>query len=142
MEGVTDSPLMVAVLDDEVPMRKALSRLLTSHGYRIEEYASGSALLAAVGLHPIDCILLDLHMPELNGFDLMAVLQSRDNRIPVVAITGKDEPGLAARVRALGAHTVLLKPVDQESLLAAIDQAIQSSRKQNRTVNTIQGEHA
>jgi len=114
----------VAVVEDETHMRKALARLLTSHDCRVETYAHGAELLTGVQSIPFDCIILDLHMPDLNGFDLMAVMQARGMRVPVVAITGKDEPDLMSRVRALGADSVLLKPVDQESLLVAIDHAI------------------
>ena len=54
---------VVAVLDDEPEMRKALRRLLTSRGFRVEEYERGEDLLAALGSHPLDYLLLDLHMP-------------------------------------------------------------------------------
>lgn len=115
------SPRIVAVVDDEELMRTALVRLLSVHGYRVAAYARGSDLLTAAGILPIDCIVLDLHMPELSGFDLMAVMQSRGIHIPVVAITGNDDPGLNARVRALGAHALLLKPIEQDTLITAIE---------------------
>lgn len=119
-----DSSCNLAVVDDEAHMRKALVRLLSSHGCRVESYAGGFELLAALQVIPHDCIVLDLHMPDLNGFDLLAVMQSRGLRVPVVAITGNDEAGLEQRVRALGASSILLKPVDQSALLSAIKEAI------------------
>ena len=119
----TSKPVL-AVLDDEPELRKALRRLLTGRGYCVEEYAHGNDLLAAVDSHPLDCLLLDLHMSEVNGFDVLAAFQSRHIRVPVIVITAHDEPGTAERVRALGAAAYLKKPVDRDALLSAIEAAI------------------
>jgi FixJ family two-component response regulator len=119
---------VVAVLDDEREMRKALRRLLTCRGFHVEEYESGEDLLAALGSHPLDYLLLDLHMPGLNGFDVLEAFHSRQIPVPIIVITAHDEPGTAERVRALGASAYLKKPVDRDALLAAI-QAATSPRK-------------
>ncbi len=111
---------VIAVLDDEPEMRKALRRLLASLGFRVEEYARGEDLLAAVSSHPLDCLLLDLHRPGLHGFDVLEAFHSRKIRVPVVVITAHDESGTAERVRALGASAYLKKPVDRDALLSAI----------------------
>ena len=115
------------MLDDEPEMRKALRRLLTCSGFRVEEYECGEDLLAAVGSHPLDCLLLDLHMPGINGFDVLETLRSRHMPVPVIVITAHDEPGTAERVRALGASAYLKKPVDEAALLAAITTSITSA---------------
>ncbi len=138
---MNESFRIVAAVEDEPHMLKALTRLLSSHGYRVEPYARGADLLAAIHLIPFDCVVLDLHMPELNGFDLMAVIKARGIHIPVVVITGKDEPNLEVRVSALGAHTLLLKPVDQEALLAAIGSATRSTPLEQH-IPVKQGAHA
>jgi FixJ family two-component response regulator len=111
---------VIAVLDDEPEMRKALRRLLTSRGFRVEEYGGGDQFFAGVGAHPLDCLLLDLHMPGLSGFEILAVLRARQIPLPVIVITAHDEPDTAERVRTLGASAYLKKPVDQEALLSAI----------------------
>jgi FixJ family two-component response regulator len=111
---------VVAVLDDEPEMRKALRRLLTCRGFRVEEYERGEDLLAALGSHPLDCLLLDLHMTGMNGFDVLEAFLSRHSTLPVIIITAHDEPGTAERVRALGASAYLKKPVDRDALLSAI----------------------
>jgi FixJ family two-component response regulator len=95
----TPKPVL-AVLDDEPEMRKALRRLLTGHGFCVEEYARGNDLLAALGSRPLDCLLLDLHMEEVSGFDVLEAFHSRHIRVPVIVITAHDEPGTAARRRA------------------------------------------
>ena len=112
------------MLDDEPQMRKALRRLLATHGFRVEAYERWNDFLAALTSHPADCLVLDLHMPEVNGFGVLAALKSCRVVTPVVVITGHDEPGTAARALSLGASAYLTKPVDELALLSAIKSAI------------------
>jgi len=123
---------VIAVLDNEPEMRKALRRLLSCCGFHVEEYAGGDELLAALGLHAPDCLLLDLHMPDLNGFDLLGDFRFRQMPVPVVVITAHDEPGTAERVIALGASACLKKPVDRDVLLSAISEAIAGAKNNDR----------
>jgi len=119
------------VLDDEPEMRKALRRLLACRGFRVEEYERGEDLLTALGSQPLDYLLLDLHMPGINGFDVLEAFRSRQIPVPVIVITAHDEPGAAERVRALGASAYLKKPVDRDALLSAIAAATSSGRSQD-----------
>jgi FixJ family two-component response regulator len=119
----TPKPVL-AVLDDEPEMRKALRRLLTGRGYCVEEYAHGNDLLTGLGSRPLDCLLLDLHMAEVSGFDVLEAFRSRHIHVPVIVITAHDEPGTAERVRSLGAAAYLKKPVDRDALLCAVEAAI------------------
>ena len=114
---------VIAVLDDEPEMRKALRRLLRSRGFRVEEYACAEDFFADLDSRTVDCLLLDLHMPEVNGFDVLGALQVRHILVPIIVITAHDEPGTADRVCALGASAYLKKPVDRDALLAAIEAA-------------------
>ena len=114
---------VVAILDDEPEMRKALRRLLTCRGFRVKEYARGEDLLAALDSHRLDYLLLDLHMTGVNGFDVLETFRSRKILTPVIVITAHDEPGTAEQVRALGAAGYLKKPVDRDALFAAIEVA-------------------
>ena len=68
---------VVGVLDDEPEMRKAFRRLLSGRGFRIEEYECGQDLLAAIGAQSLDCLLLDLYMPEFSGFEVLEAFRSR-----------------------------------------------------------------
>jgi CheY-like chemotaxis protein len=122
---------VVAVLDDEPEMRKALRRLLACRGFRVEEYERGEDLLIALGSQPLDYLLLDLHMPGINGFDVLEAFRSRQIPVPVIVITAHDEPGAEERVRALGASAYLKKPVDRDALLSAIAAATASGRSQD-----------
>ena len=119
------------MLDDEPEMRKALRRLLACRGFRVEEYERGEDLLTALGSQPLDYLLLDLHMPGINGFDVLEAFRSRQIPVPVIVITAHDEPGAAERVLALGASAYLKKPVDRDALLSAIAAATASGRSQD-----------
>lgn len=117
-------PLVIAVLDDEEQMRKALRRLLSSHGYQVETYASGARLMEDMTALRPDCVVLDLHMTGMSGFDILQAFDERREKLPVIVITGHDMPGTAERVRILGAVAYLLKPVDELTLVSAIQQQI------------------
>lgn len=120
---------MIAILDDEQEMRKALRRLLVLRGFRVEEYACGEDLLAAIDSHPPRLLLLDLHMPGISGFSVLEDLRSRLIRPPVIVITAHDEPGTEEQVRGLGAFAFLKKPVDRDALLSAIAEATSPDNK-------------
>lgn len=111
---------MVAVLDDESNMRVALRRLLTLCGYEVALFENGAQLLAACADCLIRCIILDLHMPGMNGFEVLEKLAETPEAPPVIVISGHDQAGNAERVIRLGARIYLTKPVEGEPLLRAL----------------------
>jgi FixJ family two-component response regulator len=117
---------LIAVLDDEAQFCKALARLLKTHGIDAVTFTHGDAFLAACESRLPDCLLLDLHMPDLSGFEILERVAAR--RLPVLVITGHDQPGNAERVRALGGLDYFLKPVNETQLLNAIRAALKHSR--------------
>ncbi len=118
---------IIAVLDDEPQFCKALARLLKTHGFEVETFTLGEELLAACASRLPDCLLLDLHMPGVNGFEVLERLATQHVPMPVVVITGHDQAGNAERVRALGAADYLLKPLNEPQLLAAIGEVISAA---------------
>ena len=118
-----DLPLL-AVVDDDAEVRVALTRLVASAGFSVETFASGVEFLRSIEDHEPDCVVLDLHMPEMSGFDVQGALASGHAALPVVVITGHDTPESRTRALELGAKVYLCKPVNDEELLAAIDAAI------------------
>ena len=116
------SKLVVAIVDDEDTVRRALERLFRSAGIESEAFSGGAPFLDSLRSHRPDCVVLDLHMPEVTGFDVQARLRELD--IPVVVITGHDTPESRGRVQELGAAAYLRKPVAAKALLEAIDNAI------------------
>jgi len=126
---VTPVKLLVAVVDDEESVRRALERLLRSAGIETETFSTGGAMLEDLARRKPDCIVLDLHMPGMSGFEIQAALAERGLRIPVVVLTGHDTPGSSERVTAGGAAAFLRKPVDGAVLLAAVDAAVENAAK-------------
>jgi FixJ family two-component response regulator len=120
---VKDPPLL-AVVDDDADVRVALTRLVSSAGFAVETFASGAEFLHSVRDHEPDCVVLDLHMPDMSGFDVQEALAGGHAAVPVVMITGHDTPESCARAIRLGAKDYLRKPVNDEALLAAIGAAI------------------
>ena len=114
---------LIAVVDDEPKFCNALARLLKTHGFDVVTFTRGDDFLAACASRSPDCLLLDLHMPDPNGFEILERVAAR--RLPVLVITGHDQPGNAERVRALGGLGYFLKPVKETQLLDAIHAAIQ-----------------
>src|SRR5262245_24740453 len=125
---MADDPTLIAVVDDEECVRKALGRLIRAGGFSVQTYASGSDFLLSIEQQRPHCVVLDLHMPHTSGFDVQEALMRTDARLPVVIITGDDSP--EGRVRAIGrgAKAYLRKPVDDHVLLDAIAAAIREGR--------------
>ena len=118
-----DEPLL-AVVDDDADVRVALTRLVSSAGYAVETFASGAQFLLSMQNHTPDCLVLDLHMPEMSGFDVQAELARGHATVPVIVITGHDTPESRTRAVQLGAKSYLCKPINDDVLLEAIQAAI------------------
>jgi two-component system response regulator FixJ len=118
-----ESGPLIAVVDDERSIRKALSRLLDAAGLKVETFASGVEFLESLRNHTPDCVVLDLHMPETDGFEVQSRLAQAGFRIPIVVVTGRDAPTDRERMAERGVTAFLQKPLDGEALLAAIDAA-------------------
>lgn len=114
----------VSVVDDEQPILKALSRLLRADGFEVQVFTSGLAFLSSLQTQRPDCVLLDLHMPELSGLEVQARLHQEHVDVPVIAITGRDDPGLCERVLNAGAAAYLTKPLEEEDLVRAINDVV------------------
>ena len=120
---MTKVPPHVAVVDDEEPVRKALMRLMRSVGLSAETFASGPEFLKSLETRLPDCVVLDLHMPHMNGFNVQALLARKCAALPVIIITGHDLPLTRERAMAGGASAFLRKPVLDRTLLDAISAA-------------------
>ena len=110
----------VAVVDDEESVRKALSRLIRSAGFEVESFASGIEYLNSLQVKKFDCLVIDLHMPVLNGLDVINKMSEQGIKIPTIVITGYDGVGMTQRVITAGAVTCLHKPVDDEVLISTL----------------------
>jgi FixJ family two-component response regulator len=115
--------LTVAVVDDELPIRKALTRLLRSASYQVLSYGSGSEFLASLENSKPACLVLDIRMQGMTGFDVQAWLQAQRIALPIVFITALDDPQDIARAKQSGAIALLRKPFGDNEFLAAVEAA-------------------
>ena len=125
---MTKARLLIAVVDNDEPVRKALMRLMRSAGLSVETFASGAEFLKSIETRLPDCVVLDLHMPQMNGFNVQAHLAQKYAAVPVIIITGHDLPEARERAMAGGASAFLRKPVLDRTLLDAISAATSSAQ--------------
>jgi FixJ family two-component response regulator len=116
--------LLIAVVDDEVSIRKSLRRLFTASHLDAEVYASGQEFLDSLTERQPDCVVLDLQMPGLTGLEVQRILAGARVRFPTIIITAHDEPETRARCLSAGAAAYLCKPIHDEMLLDAIAEAV------------------
>ena len=110
----------ILVVEDDDGMREAIESLLDAAGFRTTAYASAEALLAGGAVEGAACVVSDLRLPAMSGFELLAVLRARGARPPVIVITAHDEPGVRGEAARRGAAAFLAKPFPASELLAAI----------------------
>ena len=116
----------VALVDDDPSLRKALARLLSVLGYRVEAFASAEDFLNAAGATQANCLLVDVDLGEVSGLDLVRRLSDRGRKIPTVFMTGLKDEGIQQECIDLGCVAFLRKPVPESVLMKAIARAIQS----------------
>lgn len=120
------TPQLIAVVDDEPDVRDAFQRLLRAAGFNVETYGSGMDFLSTLPDRTPGCLVLDLQMPEMTGFDVQLDLAQMNLCIPTIVLTGNDS--LEARTKALanGAFAYMTKPVEKVELLGAVNAALTS----------------
>jgi FixJ family two-component response regulator len=118
-----DAPT-VFIVDDEAPVRKALSRLLRATGFAVAAFASPGEFLAQHDLHKPGCLVLDLMMPGIDGIELQRALARKGSVLPIIFITGHGDIPKSVQAMKSGALDFLTKPVNDENLLASIRAAI------------------
>ena len=111
---------LVHLVDDDAGVRGTLARVLESGGYRVRQYASGSELLEASEGITGGCVLLDINMPEPDGFAVQRALAERSVDVPVVMMTGSGD--LTVLALKSGVADFLQKPFDRSELLTVLDQ--------------------
>ena len=114
------SKLILVIVDDDQFIRRAMGRLLSSHGHEVHVFESAEAYL--VRHCEADCAILDIELPGLSGLELEEQMRHEGRGVPVVFITAHDELASRATVQ-LPHRLVLRKPVDEDGLLDAISRA-------------------
>jgi FixJ family two-component response regulator len=123
--GPSTSAQVIAIVDDDPSVRRALHRLVRSAGYTVQTFASGHAFLESMPGQRVACLVLDIHLNGMSGFDLQARLAADGVSIPVIFISAHDDAPTRERIGKSGAAGHLWKPVDERLLLGAIRQTLE-----------------
>jgi FixJ family two-component response regulator len=115
---------VIGVVDDDASILRALNRLLRAAGFTVKTFRSAEEFLALEHPEGIDCLLLDIHMNGLSGFDLQERLVAQHIPIAIIFITAHDDAPTRERARKSGAVAYIRKPFDEPSLIGAIEKAL------------------
>jgi FixJ family two-component response regulator len=132
----------VFVIDDDHSMREALGRLLQSVGLQVRLFSSALELQKSELPDVPSCLVLDVRLPGLSGFDLQAELAEGNIHIPIVFITGHGDIPMSVRAMKAGAVDFLSKPFRDQDLLDAVNQALERDRKRRMDERELSDFHA
>lgn len=119
-------PPHIHVIDDDPSVVRALRRLLCSWGMQVRTFSSGEEFLSvALASGEADCVVLDVQMPGMTGFDVQARMQQAGRDVPIIFITGHETEGAEERAMKAGAVGFLRKPFREDVLVGLIRTAIQ-----------------
>jgi FixJ family two-component response regulator len=118
---VNEAPL-IAIVDDDDSVRRSLLRVVQAAGYAAEGFASAREFLDWLPQGRAACLLLDVHMSEMSGFDLQDRLA-----VPIIFITAHDDARTQERIAKSGAVGHLRKPYDEKTVLDAVRRAVQGT---------------
>jgi FixJ family two-component response regulator len=121
---------LIAIIDDDAAVRRSLVEVLTTYGYEIVEFASGSEFFAAGSEISPDCILLDVRMPGMDGLEVQKQLKRQHASTPVIFITGHGDIPLAVRAMRAGAFDFVEKPVRDDALTLSIASALRGLERE------------
>jgi two-component system response regulator FixJ len=124
------SNLVAYLVDDDPSVRRALPRLLKSLGVETVAFASAEAFLQAGPWLPEACLILDVQMPGMKGWDLVEHLRAFGSTLPVIIITAYNDAQTHDRARRAGIAAYLRKPFDDQALLEALRQAYAQRHKE------------
>ena len=113
---------LIHLVEDDAALRSTLTRLLESGGYAVKQYGSGAELLEIAGSIEGGCVLLDINMPELDGFAVQRALGEQGIKVPVVLMTGAGD--LALLAYKAGAAEFMQKPFDRSELLSVLGEIV------------------
>ncbi|HVC59413.1 MAG TPA: response regulator [Acetobacteraceae bacterium] len=108
---------VIAVVDDDDGVRDSLAFLLTVAGHKVAAYASAAEFLERCDLNHVAGLILDHHMPQQTGLELLARLRGDGRNVPVLLLTGSPSPDIVARAGMLGVDQVVEKPMSDAGLM-------------------------
>lgn len=117
------APLRILIIDDEPPIRKLLRMGLSTQGYDVLDAPNGKTALALLDDKP-DLVILDLGLPDIQGHDLLRMIRSRDDSVPIVVLSSRGDEAGKVQALDLGADDYVTKPFGMDELLARIRTAL------------------
>jgi FixJ family two-component response regulator len=117
----------ILIVEDDSSVNLAVCRLLEAAGFTARPFTSAGALLADRDAQRADCLVLDVHLPDMTGFDLQRRLAASGFKAPVVVITAHDDPMHRRAAREIGAYAYLTKPFSSLALVEAVVHATSSA---------------
>lgn len=124
----------VFIVDDDASVRKSLSLLLKSAGYIADSFDSAEKLLDSEAYNYVGCIILDIYMEGRTGLELQDDIRNKFETLPIIYLTGQGNVPLSVHALKKGAINFLQKPVDEEILLGAVEEALAASREKLKEI--------
>ena len=134
---MSESVSQIYVVDDDLSVREAVGSLIRSAGLNVKTFGSAQEMLASLRKELPSCLVLDIQLPDINGFELQRELATKDIQIPIIFLTGHGDIPMSVRAIKAGALEFLTKPFDDEYLLEAIRSAIARDHKNERSPGRI-----
>jgi two-component system response regulator FixJ len=125
--ATTGKDLIVCVVDDDEAVRDSTQMLLGIHGFKVRAYAGARDFLAEFDDTVTGCLILDIHMPEMTGVELLTLLRARGIATPTIIVSGQTDPVLGEILTRSGAMAILQKPVNEDELKGFVEKALTSS---------------
>jgi len=123
---------IIAIVDDDEPLREALGSVLKAAGFAIETFASAEEFIGSPDRHRIACLILDVRLPGMSGLELQRRLIESECPVPIIFVTAHGDESLRELVMEAGAAGFLNKPVRSEALLKEIRAALQTKAQDNQ----------
>jgi FixJ family two-component response regulator len=124
---------VVAIVDDDAAVQRALRRLLCATGWHTVIFSSAEAFLQTGTQAAPDCLVLDVWLPGMTGVELLEHLVAMGSTLPAVIITGRDDLQMRMRAMQAGAVAYLLKPLDGQDLRQALQEALEGRHLSDST---------
>lgn len=130
MDGKREGRISVLLVDDERPFVATSAKRLRRRGFSVLEAASGPEGLRLLGKEPVEVVVLDVGMPDMDGIQVLREIKMHFPRVQVIILTGHGDMSVAISGMAMGAFDYLMKPLELEVLVAKIRQAALRGRKE------------
>src|SRR6201987_2316016 len=139
---MNESVSQIYVVDDDVSVREGVGRLIRSAGLNVKTFPTAQEIIASLQQELPSCLVLDVQLPDINGFELQQQLAKKDLQVPIIFLTGYGDIPQSVRAMKAGAIEFLTKPFRDEELLNAINQAIERGAEIERLKNEAAREHS